>query len=345
MKKLLPERRAELELLVKKTRDVNQRNRACVVLARDDGHDPETISRILRISLSSVYDYLHDYDSKAKTKNTLHEGASRKLSVEQEQELKAHLSEITYQTSRSICAYVEAKYGVSYTPAGMLDWLARNEFSYKAPKVIPGKLCPVKQAEFIKKYEELKAQLSEGEQIYFMDAVHPEHQSQSVSGWVAKGEVKTLGTTAKQFRLHINGAINLQTHKVFTQEYETIDSQSIISFLDYLDKKVEANKVHIICDNGRSNKNKELTKYLEKQTKFQVHYLSAYSPNLNPIERLWKLMREYVTYNKVYQSFADFSDAIREFFSITINEIQAKLVKRINDKFEVIKPNPIKSAA
>lgn len=344
MKKLIPEQRKALEILAKQTRDVNQRNRACVILARDDGHNPETISMILRISLSSVYDYFKDYDLRNKTKNNRHTGSSGKLDATQEQEIKKHLSEFTYHTAKAICAYIEARYQITYTPSGMLDWLHRNEFAYKAPKTIPGKLDPEKQAECIARYNKLKSTLQDNEVIMFMDAVHPEHQSQSISGWIPKKEIKTIGTTAKQYRLHINGAINLQNHQVFTQEYETIDSQSIISFLNYLENTVEAKKIHIICDNGRSNKNKELSVYLEGHHKFQLHYLSPYSPNLNPIERLWKIMREHVTYNKTYQTFADFSNAIREFFIITVNDIKDKLKKRINDKFEAIVPNPIQVA-
>jgi hypothetical protein len=38
----------------------------------------------------------------------------------------------------------------------------------------------------------------------FMDAVHPEYQSQAVYGWIPKGETKTLGTTNKQFRFNLN---------------------------------------------------------------------------------------------------------------------------------------------
>jgi len=341
MKKISPEQRTELESLVKKTKDINQRNRACVVLARDDGHEPNTIARILRVSLSSIYDYLNDYDKYNKTNNEPHKGASCKLTLSQEQELKKHLSEITYPTTKSICSYVQDKYNITYTPAGMLDWLHRNGFSYKAPKLIPGKLDPDKQAEFIKKYEELKAQLSDNEKILFMDAVHPEYQSQSVSGWILKDEVKTLGTTANQHRLHINGAIDVSTSEVFTQEYTTINSQSIIAFLSYLAANIDATKIHIICDNARTNKNKELAAYLATQSRFQFHYLSPYSPNLNPIERLWKVMREHVTHNRLYQSFADFGSAVRNFFATTVNEIQGVLKKRINDNFEIIKPNPI----
>lgn len=42
----------------------------------------------------------------------------------------------------------------------------------------------------------------------------------------------------------------------------------------------------------------------------KVHYLPAYSPNLNPIERLWKSTHEKVTYNRYYEDFANFTEAI-----------------------------------
>ena len=33
-----------------------------------------------------------------------------------------------------------------------------------------------------------------------------------------------------------------------------------------------------------------------------LHYLPAYSPNLNPIERLWKVMNEHARNNKYFVS-------------------------------------------
>jgi hypothetical protein len=63
-----------------------------------------------------------------------------------------------------------------------------------------------------------------------MDAVHPEYQSQAVCGWMPKGETKTLAATNTQYRLHLNGAIDLNTMQIITREYPTIDALSIISF-------------------------------------------------------------------------------------------------------------------
>jgi DDE superfamily endonuclease len=76
-------------------------------------------------------------------------------------------------------------------------------------------------------------------------------------------------------------------------------------------------------------------------SKIKIHYLPPYSPNLNPIERLWKVMREKKTYNKCYVKFIDFSESIRTFFFEEIPEMKEQLGKRINDNFQKITINHI----
>lgn len=344
MQKLSAEERSNLERLVKKTRDVNERNRVCVILGRDDGHTPTEIGAILRISESSVYDYQREYDQKKKTINDPHPGKTAKLTIDQEEALKKHLSETTYLKVKKICLYVKETYRVQYTVAGMTNWLKRNGFVYKQPIKVPGKLDPEKQAAFLEKYNELKANLKEGEKIFFGDAVHPEYQSQSVAGWILKREVKTLGTTAKQERLHFIGAIELTEMQIITKEYSTVDAASMVDFLKTLENSTDAKKIHLILDNGRSNKNKEVQQYLDGQTKIQIHYLPPYSPNLNAIERLWKVMRECTTYNKIYPKFIDFSEKIRDFFAIGVVNLKGTLKRRINDRFQKIELNPLQTS-
>jgi len=344
MQNLSAEERSYLEKLVKKTRDVNERNRVCVILGRDDGHTPTEIATILRISESSVYDYQREYDVKKKTINDPHPGKISKLTVDQEEELKRYLNQTTYLKVKKICLYVQEIYKVQYTVAGMTNWLKRSGFVYKHPIKVPGKLDPEKQAAFLEKYNELKANLQEGEKIFFGDAVHPEYQSQSVAGWILKTEIKTLGTTAKQERLHFIGAIELTEMQILTKEYSTVDAVSMIDFLKKLENSTDAKKIHLILDNGRSNKNKEVQKYLDSQTKIQIHYLPPYSPNLNAIERLWKVMRECTTYNKIYPKFIDFTEKIRDFFTTGVVNLKDVLKNRINDNFQKIELNPLQTS-
>lgn len=153
-----------------------------------------------------------------------------------------------------------------------------------------------------------------------------------------------MGTTARQDRLHFIGAVELTEMQVVTKEYDTVDATATIDFLKFLATSTDANKIHLILDNGPSNKNKEVQKYLESQTKIHVYYLPPYSPNLNSIERLWKVMREFTTYNKLYPKFSDFIEKIREFFNVTVVNLTPMLIKRINDNFQTIVLNPLQTS-
>ena len=44
----------------------------------------------------------------------------------------------------------------------------------------------------------------------------------------------------------------------------------MIGFLKHLEASSSAPKIHIICDNGRSNKNKAIQEYL-KTSKIEIH--------------------------------------------------------------------------
>ncbi len=54
----------------------------------------------------------------------------------------------------------------------------------------------------------------------------------------------------------------------------------------------------------------------------------GYSPNLNPIERLWKVMNEQVRNNVVFESAKAFREQLALFFSVTIPKIKRSLGTR-----------------
>jgi transposase len=64
--------------------------------------------------------------------------------------------------------------------------------------------------------------------------------------------------------------------------------------------------------------------------------LPPYSPNLNPIERLWRVMNEEFRNNVSFTSARRFREAISKFFETTILKIAQLLRERINDNFQTI---------
>jgi transposase len=260
---LSPAKRAEFEKLVRTTRYVDEKVRLCAILAYDEGHDIYDIANILKISESTAYSYINDYLTKNKIAHDAKGGSECKMSPMQEVELISHLHKITYLTAKEIVAYVFKTYEIKYTITGITKWLKRNDFIYKEPKKVPGKLDEQKQQAFVEDYNNLKQNIDSAKEIImFMDAVHPAYQSQASCGWIPKGEVKTLATTNTQFRMHINGAIELNTMNVFTKEYKVINGESIISFLKDLEIEYPSKIIHLFCDNGPANKNKAVNQYL-----------------------------------------------------------------------------------
>jgi transposase len=116
---------------------------------------------------------------------------------------------------------------------------------------------------------------------------------------------------------------------------------SVVDFLKMLSDSTDVNKIHLILDKGRSNKNKEVQKYLDGQSKIQIHYLPPYFHNLSAIENLRKMMRECITYNKIYPIFAYFTEKIREFFKNGVVNLKDMLKNRINDNFQIIELNRV----
>lgn len=342
MYKLTPQQRADLEISVKHAKEISTRNRLCAILAYDKGYTMEQIADNLCISVATVSLYISQYHFSGKTENESKGGNKNKLTEEESSALEKHLTEVTYLHVKHIQKYVQKTFGVGFSRSGMTFWLKERKFIHKKPKKVPGKVDPAKQAAFISFYEELKKNMTSSEEIYFGDAVHPEHQSQSVCGWIKKGEEKTIQTTGKQRRLHFAGAISLQSMQVFTQEYSQIDADAMVDFLKKLRVFSSASKIHLVLDNGRAHKNGRVEKVAE-ELGIIIHYLPPYSPNLNPIERLWKILRENELYNKYYEDWNDFCLAVRGFFTEKIPRMTQKLSTRINDHFQVINLNPVKN--
>lgn len=341
LRPLTKEERVGLEEELKIAKDSAEWKRLFVILNYDDGCSVKALAILMRLSPWTIEDYLKKYSSQNKTKNDPRGGSPSKLSETETKVLEEHLSKITYLKVKNIVAYVRKTFGKQYSRTGMTTWLKDHGFTYKKPEKIPGRLDPSRQERFIEEYEKLKATLGPCDELYFLDAVHPEYQSQAVSGWIRKGECKTLQTTGKQKRLHFVGALALNEMKVMVREYETIDADAMIHFFKNLDQTGSKGKIHVILDNAAAHKNQKVADFL-KDSRIQLHYLPPYSPNLNPIERLWKVFRETTLYNRFFETCWDFFAEVRGFFADKVHKIRQLLQRRINDNFQIIKLNPIK---
>jgi len=327
--------KARLERRHKVCKDTKECDRIKAVLLRSEGWTVAMISQALRIHETSVNRHLNDYENnKLKPENG---GSESALNEKQTVELSQHLEEKTYHHVHEIIDHVKLSYGISYSVPGMNKWLHRNGFSYKKPKGHPYKADKQQQLNFIRKYKRLKKRIGSDESILFMDSVHPSQATKLSYGWIRTGKTKKVNTTASRTRINLVGAINLDNlTKIQINEYDTINAEAIIDFLGQVRQKyASTQKIHLILDQAGYHRALEV-KNEAKKLNIKLHYLPPYSPNLNPIERLWKVMNEHARNNRFFKSSKDFREALCNFFKNTIPKIADSLPGRINDNFQMI---------
>lgn len=220
----------------------------------------------------------------------------------------------------------------------MNKWLHQHGFSYKQPKGVPHKFCADKQALFIKEYDALKAGLN-GETILFIDAMHPTQATKVSCGWIKTGTDKPIETTGSRTRLNLIGAIDLNNlTSAYVRRYEKVNGETIQQFFTELRDNDTTNKcINLILD-GAGYHRAQAVKDKAEELNIKLIYLPPYSPNLNPIERLWKVMNEHVRNNRYFSTAKEFREAIDDFFIKKLPSLAKTLNSRINDNFQRLKP-------
>lgn len=91
----------------------------------------------------------------------------------------------------------------------------------------------------------------------------------------------------------MSGAINWLDGTVYSLIFDSCDSNIFISYLESLLEDYRGNKkIALILDNASSHKSKSVKGFVESvKDRLELTYLHPYSPDLNPVERVWKDLR------------------------------------------------------
>ena len=333
--KLTQDKIKDLKTLHKNERDKKVCDRIKAVLLINEDYSFEEVAKILLVDDDTVRRHIEEYLALEKLTNN-HKGSEGKLNKFQVDELIDHLQTNTYINVKPIIEYIELKYKVSYSKSGITTWLNEHNFRYKKPHPVPAKFSFQKQEEFIKVLHTLKAQ---NNPLYFLDATHPEHQSKLDYGWIYKGINKAILTTATQKRVHIFGALYYPSNELTIIEDSTINSQTVVAMLEKLKfKHAPGTLINCILDNAKYQKSSVIQEYISNNLNIKLHYLPAYSPNLNLIERLWKFMHKHVTNNQYYERYENFKYSILSFLK-NIDNYKDELNTLLTFKFQKLNYN------
>lgn len=329
----------ELRQAHRKMKEKRSADRLKAVYLLGTGWTALKVSEALLVDEDTVRNWFHLYEDGG-VKKLLHwqvGGSKACLSGAQQVILKQQVTEKLFNTCKAVGQYIQQQFKVAYATRSVAALLGRLGFSHKKAKVVPGKADAAAQEKFIADWKALKASLGEQDDVYFMDAMHPQHNTQAGYGWIAKGKDYCLRSNTGRQRLNLNGALSFKQLSVTVRTEETINAQAAIRLLEDLERAQPEGKIHIIADNARYYRSRLVKEYLEKEgCRIQIHFLPPYSPNLNLIERLWGFFKRKAIYNAYYPTFLEFKLATKDFFR-GIGKHHDELKTLMADNFRAIK--------
>lgn len=143
--------------------------------------------------------------------------------------------------------------------------------------------------------------------LWALDEVHFQQYGSSIRMWVPsdiRDPILLHHPTRK--KVGYFGAVRLRDGElVVSQEQESFNAVTTLAFLEKLEEcsRESGKQIVVILDNARFHHAKLHKEWREGIAKtFLLEFLPAYSPELNPIERVWKLTRRICIHNQYFET-------------------------------------------
>jgi hypothetical protein len=94
-------------------------------------------------------------------------------------------------------------------------------------------------------------------------------------------------------------------------------------------------EVVLLIDNAPWHRGKEVDTALVENPHLKFKRLPSYSPQLNPIERFWKVLRRRATHNRLFDALADLKRSLRanlSYFQTVRDRVKTLLLSRRKQK-------------
>lgn len=152
-------------------------------------------------------------------------------------------------------------------------------------------------------------------QLWAMDEVHFQRHSTLTRMWGRRGCQPRVCSASTRQKIGFFGALNLKTGHLVTGRADQFNAESFKAFLQHLLHQTHG-RLSLILDNAKWHRAKKLHPFFHQQRRRVVRrWLPPYSPELNPIERVWRLTRRLVTHNRYFASLDELEEAVTRQFA------------------------------
>jgi len=300
-------------------------NRILAIFALADGLSPQQVASTLRVSDQSVLNWLSAFiqDGVDGLKVGSAPGRPPNLSKSQRKELA-----LLIDSGPVACGFSGAcwrspmiqqlildRFGVYYNVYYISQLLRNLGFSYQKARFVSDHLDELKRKEWVEKSWPQILRLAKEKNAYILfgdEASFPQWGTLSYT-WARKGRQPAVKTSGRRKSIKVFGLIEYFTGKFFYKSMEgRLASQSYQEFLKEVITKA-GKHIIVIQDGAKYHTSKAMREFFSQhQEEMTVYELPTYSPDYNPIEKLWKKIKEGYTHLHYFESFEGLVEKVEE---------------------------------
>jgi transposase len=302
-----------------------------------DGHSFKSIGDLLHVSERQIFNWCSRFMAERFSWLLGHHyhgrGRKSKLNKAQKQRLydlichgpEKYGFDCGLWTSGMIAELVLREFNVLYSPRYLCQLLKKIGLSYQKAAFESDHLDEEKRREWreigwpavLKQVKEKKAVLLFGDEVSFA-------QWGSLSRtWAPRGKQPKIKTTGKRKGMKVFGVIEFFDGDFHYMETpEKFNAQSYVQFLEYIVSQYQC-PVILIEDGARYHNGPEARDFkerMESEGNLFVHRLPSYSPDYNPIEKLWRNTKKAATHCKYFPTFDHLRNAVIKAFEVYMRD-------------------------
>lgn len=260
-------------------------------------------------------------------------GAPRKLAEEFEEEFIKRIFDgpleedgVSIFNGLKIREILEKEFGAKYTLDGVYALLKRLKLTWVTSRPIHEKNDPVKMAEwkawFKSEVKKKRKRTHKKIEIWFQDEARIGQKGNLYRIWTKKGCRKRIIKQLGFKSAHLFGAVCPETGQRVGLVFETLDTETVNLHLQLIRKSIPKN-VHVVLvwDQAGFHTSNDIV----VPRNITIINQAAYSPELNPVERVWKYLKTHFLGNRVFKDMTDILTASVDAW----NKLSAPLIRSI----------------
>lgn len=196
-------------------------------------------------------------------------------------------------TAMKLCGWLREEKGLDLSYRTLVRYLHEHDYARRVPRRFP---LPSKPDEWEEQREAFVDNLfplleDPNSEVFFGDESGFEGDPRPRQKWVKRGSRPSIGYYGGHVRTNVIGAVSPRSGQLVSLIVPYCDRFVFQQFLDTMAEEVprrKGKKVYLVLDNASWHKVKSLDWH-----HITPLYLPPYSPDLNPIERLWQHLKSH----------------------------------------------------